>query len=87
MHTAADFFSKRFKYPKNTKLNTTEENTEEENTTEENNDKDWIFAKLEAYELCLIEAIEEEENKAFTNPELERRNDIFKRMKERVRKL
>ena len=74
MHTAADFFSKRFKYPKNTKLN----------TTEENNDKDWIFAKLEAYELCLIEAIEEEENKAFTNPELERRSGILREMKKRV---
>tara|TARA_R110002060_G_scaffold25806_5_gene35342 strand:- start:78 stop:302 length:225 start_codon:yes stop_codon:yes gene_type:complete len=74
MHTAADFFSKRLKYLKNTKLN----------IAKKNNDEDWIFAKLEAYELCFIKAIEEEENKAFTNPELKKRSGILKEMKKRV---
>ena len=61
-HTAADSLFKRLRHLKNTKLN----------IAKENNSKDWIFAKLEAYELCLVEAIEEKENEAFTDLELER---------------
>ena len=74
MHIAANFFFKKLKHFKDIKLD----------IARENNNKDQIFAELEAYELCFIKAIEEEENKAFTNPELKKRSGILKEMKKRV---
>ena len=62
MHIAANFFSKRLRHFKDIELD----------IARENNNKDQIFAELEAYELCLIEAIKEEENKTFTNLKLKR---------------
>ena len=73
-HTAADSLFKRLRHLKNTKLN----------IAKENNSKDWIFAKLEAYELYLIEAIKEKENKAFIDLKLKKRSDILREMKERI---
>ena len=76
-HTAADFLFKKPKHLKNTKPN----------TAEENNNENWIFAKLEAYELYLIKAIKEKENEASTNLKLERRSDILREMKKQIQKL
>ena len=76
-HIAADFFSKRLRYLKDIKSD----------IAKENNNEDWILIELEAYKLCLIEAIEEKENEAFTNLKLEKQSDIFKKMKERVQRL
>jgi len=75
MHTAADSFSRRLKYPKDTKLDIAKKKN-----------KDWILAKLKAYEFCLIKAIEEEENEAFINLKLKKRSNIFKEMKKRIQK-
>ena len=76
MHTAANFFFRRLKYLENIKLN----------IAKEDNNKDWIFAKLEVYKLCLIKAIKEKENKASTNLKLKKRDNILKGMKKQIRK-
>ena len=76
-HTAADSLSRRPRHPEDT----------EPDIAGENNDEDWILAELGAYELCPVEAIEEEENEASTDPELERRSGILREMKERVQRL
>ena len=73
-HTAADSLSRRPRHPEDTAPD----------TAGEDNDEDWILAELGAYELCPVEAIEEEENEASTDPELERRSNILREMKERV---
>ena len=73
-HIVADFLFRRPRYLENIELD----------IAEENNNKDQIFAKLEAYELYLIEAIKEKENKAFIDLKLKKRSDILREMKERI---
>ena len=77
MHTAANFFFRRLKYLENIKLN----------IAKEDNNKDQIFIKFKAYKLCLVKAIKKKENEAFINLELEKRSNILKGIKKRIRKL